>query len=150
MLERERLDGRLFLTENADFAAMTSFACRFPYETWILPRIHAHSFARASAGAIGNLAIILKQVLGAMESALGVFPFNLILQTAPVRQDVSTADAFHWRLEIVPRLTIPSGLELGSDMFIVSLSPEDAAAKLRSQPDAPTAIHGERGVVYGR
>jgi UDPglucose--hexose-1-phosphate uridylyltransferase len=132
MVERQTSTGSLLVTENADFVAIASFASRFPYETWILPKAHAHGFGEASIATIHTLAIILKRILIAMESALGVFPFNLVLQTSPARLDALTARAFHWRLEIIPRLTIPSGFELGSDMFIVSVSPEDAAVKLRS------------------
>jgi UDPglucose--hexose-1-phosphate uridylyltransferase len=40
--------------------------------------------------------------------------------------------AFHWRLEIVPRLTTASGFELGSGVYIVAVAPEDAARRLRA------------------
>jgi UDPglucose--hexose-1-phosphate uridylyltransferase len=34
-------------------------------------------------------------------------------------------------MEICPRTTIPSGFELGSGLFVTTISPEDAAAQLR-------------------
>jgi UDPglucose--hexose-1-phosphate uridylyltransferase len=37
----------------------------------------------------------------------------------------------HWHLELLPRLSILAGLELGAGVYINSLAPEDAAARLR-------------------
>jgi UDPglucose--hexose-1-phosphate uridylyltransferase len=42
------------------------------------------------------------------------------------------ADAFHWFVRIVPKLTTPAGFELASGMSINTVAPEDAAAALRS------------------
>jgi UDPglucose--hexose-1-phosphate uridylyltransferase len=139
ILNREVPGGPLFLSENTDFAAVVSFAGRFPYETWILPKIHGHDFAQVSRAVISSLAGMVGDVLHLMESALGVFPFNLVFQTSPVRRDDSIERAFHWRIEIMPRLSIPSGFELGSDTFIVSVAPEDAASRLRSVVQADSA-----------
>lgn len=142
ILEREYLDSHRLIDQNAHFAALTAFAPRFPYETWIVPKGHAHDFAAASPRELSSLASLLNRVLCALESTLGTFPFNLIVQTAPVRVGVSIRNAYHWRIEIVPRVTTASGFELGTGIFIVATSPEQAARTLRSalpashQPDA--------------
>jgi UDPglucose--hexose-1-phosphate uridylyltransferase len=39
--------------------------------------------------------------------------------------------AGHWHLEVLPRLTILAGLELGSGYFVNTLAPESAAGVLR-------------------
>ena len=36
-----------------------------------------------------------------------------------------------WHLEVVPRLTVLAGLELGAGIYVNSLPPEQAAAALR-------------------
>ena len=41
-------------------------------------------------------------------------------------------DGGHWHLEVVPRLTILAGLELGAGIYVINaLAPEDAARALR-------------------
>jgi UDPglucose--hexose-1-phosphate uridylyltransferase len=131
-VEHESPDGHRLIAHNADFVAIASFAPRFPYETWIVPRRHQHDFRSAEAGQVRSLGSLLKTVLHALEGVLTPFPFNLVLQTAPVRSRQPVSRAFHWRLEIVPRLTTASGFELGSGVFIVAVSPEEAARRLRA------------------
>lgn len=38
---------------------------------------------------------------------------------------------FHWHIEIIPRLTISAGFELGTGIYINVVTPEDAARYLR-------------------
>jgi UDPglucose--hexose-1-phosphate uridylyltransferase len=147
ILDREVPDGSLFLSENVNFAALVSFAGRFPYETCILPKAHGHDFAQMSSTEISSLAAMVGDLLRVMERALGAFPFNLVLQTSPVRQDASVARAFHWRIEILPRLSVPSGFELASDTFIVSLLPEDAATRLRAHLEHTAGAGRDTGVT---
>lgn len=136
MIRHELDGGRRIIAENDAFIAVASFAPRFPYELWIVPRTHGHDFKALGAIEIDRCAEILRQVLEALDSHLGAFPYNLVLLTSPVSGAGSAGESdversFHWRLELLPRITTPSGLELGCDVFIVSVSPEDAAAALR-------------------
>ena len=119
------------ICRNDDFTAIASFAPRFPYETWIVPNVHASDYRDCSVGVLSSLAAILKKVLGGLEAVLGRFSHNLVLQTRPGRLVGVSARAFHWRMEILPRLTVPSGFELGSEVFIVDVQPVEAAARLR-------------------
>jgi UDPglucose--hexose-1-phosphate uridylyltransferase len=41
------------------------------------------------------------------------------------------ADA-HWHMELVPRITVPAGLELGAGLHVNPLAPETAAERLRT------------------
>jgi UDPglucose--hexose-1-phosphate uridylyltransferase len=130
-LERERADRQRVICESGAFTALASFAPRFPYETWLLPRSHQHDFRNVAGVELRELAAMLKQILAALEAVAGECSYNLVLQTAPVIDVPLAAKSFHWRLEIIPRLTTPSGFELGCDMFIVALAPEQAAVTLR-------------------
>ena len=132
MVDRERADARRVVVENEDFIALTSFAPRFPYETWIVPTVHAHDFREADDRQLRGLASVLKQVLTALETVESSCPYNVVLHTAPVQPTIGGERAFHWRIEILPRLTIPSGLELACDVFIIGVTPEHAAEKLRA------------------
>jgi UDPglucose--hexose-1-phosphate uridylyltransferase len=53
-------------------------------------------------------------------------PLNLWVRTAP-----RGADAFCWRIDIMPRLGHFAGLELGAGVNLCVVSPEAAAAQLR-------------------
>ena len=143
MLDCEREHHRRLIVRNAHFVAVTSWAARYPYESWIVPSTHHHDFRECDPRAIRGLAEILSEVLQTLESVVGEFPYNLILQTAPVDDQGPRPQGFHWRLEILPRSSVPSGLELGCDVFIVSVSPEDAAARLRA------AVKTEPGCTTG-
>jgi UDPglucose--hexose-1-phosphate uridylyltransferase len=127
------------IAANADFIAVASGAARFPYETWIVPKLHSHDFRECRRDHLRSLAEMLGRVLGALESTVGSFPFNLVLHTAPMCVSRPIPEAVHWRLEILPRLTTPSGLELGFGVYIVSVPPEEAARRLRLALEAPAS-----------
>ena len=55
--------------------------------------------------------------------------YNLVLHTAPFSGEADAA--FHWHLEILPRVTRFSGLEWGSGVHRNPVSPEEAARVLR-------------------
>lgn len=72
-----------------------------------------------------DLAAILKETLLRLDVCLGDPPYNYLLLSTD-----STA-RFHWHIEIIPRLSIAAGFELGSGMFINTVAPERAAAYSR-------------------
>jgi UDPglucose--hexose-1-phosphate uridylyltransferase len=41
-------------------------------------------------------------------------------------------DTGHWHVEVLPRLTVLAGIELGAGIYVNTLAPEDAAAALRN------------------
>jgi UDPglucose--hexose-1-phosphate uridylyltransferase len=41
-------------------------------------------------------------------------------------------DTRHWHVEVLPRLTVFAGIELGAGIYVNTLAPEDAAAALRN------------------
>jgi UDPglucose--hexose-1-phosphate uridylyltransferase len=55
--------------------------------------------------------------------------YNLVLHTAPF--DAAADAAFHWRLDILPRVTRFSGREWASGMYRNPVAPEEAARVLR-------------------
>jgi UDPglucose--hexose-1-phosphate uridylyltransferase len=58
---------------------------------------------------------------------------NFVLHTAPLSGEADAA--FHWHLEIIPRVTRFSGLEWGSGIHRNPVSPEEAAQVLRSSSE---------------
>jgi len=131
VVAQDRADGERVVAENENFIALTPFASRFPFETWVMPRDHHASFASIERGEIGQLASLLSSVMRRMDATLSGPPYNFILQTAPIVLESDREPYFHWHIEIVPRLTSIAGFEWGSGMYVNPTVPEDAARILR-------------------
>src|SRR2546427_5761761 len=86
-----RRRGRL-VWEDADSVAFAPFASRSPFELWIVPRRHDADFARAGARDVAATAEALRQVLATLAAALDGPPYNLVLHTAPLREQVDATD----------------------------------------------------------
>lgn len=125
------------LYEDAHAVAFAPHASRSPFEVWVVPRRHDADFARASDGDIAGTAEALRQVLGRLAASLDGPPYNLVLHSAPLREQVDAT--YHWHWEIHPRLREIAGLELGTGLPVNPVSPEDAVEELRSggRPDDP-------------
>jgi len=116
-------DERIIL-ETDTTTAICPAAPKFPFETWLMPKRHASHF-ESSPG----LAEALHAILQKLERATGLAAYNLGLHTAPLQ--AGELHYFHWRLEIIPRLTRIAGFELGTGVYIHEISPERAARILR-------------------
>ena len=119
--------------EDADSVAFAPYASRSPFEIWIVPRRHDADFARADANDIRATSEALRQVLGTLASTLDGPPYNLVLHTAPLREQVD--GTYHWHWEIHPRLREIAGLELGTGLPVNPVSPEDAVEELLGRAD---------------
>ena len=98
---------------------------RAPYELLITPEDHlpdAFGNSELLAVALGLAAEGIRR-LNAVE---GSSPFNIWLH--------NFQDDGHWHLELVPRLNTYAAIELGGGIFINTLPPEEAAARLREAP----------------
>ncbi len=129
MIEQEISEKERMIIEGAQFISFSPFASRFPFETWIVPREHQHDFALIREEQVVDLANVLRNTLGKLTSMIRNIPYNVVLHTAPVNQEEE--GHFHWHLEIMPRLTIMAGFELGTGYFINPTPPEIAAQALR-------------------
>lgn len=118
------------MAENDAFLALSPYAARFPFETWILPKEHEVSFAAFTDRERAPLARLLQDVLGRLDRALHDPPFNYYIHTAPC--NAREGRDFHWHIEITPRVTETAGFERGTGFYINPVMPEDAAARLRA------------------
>jgi len=99
------------------------WASRSPFELRIVPRNPAPSFESEGQGGAAMIGTALRALAG----VFGALPqFNLWIRTAP-----SGAEEFSWHVDIVPRLTIRAGFELGTGVDISTYAPERAASDLR-------------------
>ena len=115
--------------ENARFIVICPFAARFPYEIWILPKIHASFFERNSQQDDFDLAAILRETLLRVDRSLGGPAFNYFIHSNPI--DQSENHYYHWHVEIIPKLIQVGGFEWGSGSYINTVTPEQSARLLR-------------------
>ena len=114
---RERL-----VAIDDDALLVCPWASRSPFELRVIPRRPAARFEEDDAGAA-----MIGVALRALAGALGALPqLNIWVRTAP-----RGAAEFCWHVDIVPRLTIRAGFELGTGVEINVYAPERAAADLR-------------------
>jgi UDPglucose--hexose-1-phosphate uridylyltransferase len=130
VLERELRAERRVLIGDDRLVAFQPFAPSASYETWIMPRFHQPSFGDASPDVLDELARVLRGVLGALRAALDDPAYNLVVHSAPAGEE--HLRYFVWHVRITPRLGTPAGFELATGIPVVSVLPEESAARLRS------------------
>lgn len=131
VIKQEYMTRERIVADNDDFVAFTPFASRFPFEICIMPRKHFSQYNDTPDELFANLATLLKSVLMRLKSALNDPGYNILVQTAP--NDASINNEYHWRLQIMPRLTKVAGFEWGTGFYINPTPPEEAATILREQ-----------------
>lgn len=129
IVKTESGHGERTVAENESFIAIEPYASRHPFETWIIPKTHSHTFTDMKDAEIDELTVMLKMVLLKLEICLNDPPYNYTIVNAPINSGV--IGQFHWHLEIIPRLTIAAGFELGTGIYINPVPPEESAQYLR-------------------
>ncbi len=124
--EEVRRQERVFAID-AEAVAVCPFAARVPFHFQVVPRVPAARFS--DDGPLG--ARLLHESLSRLRAVLGELPpLNLWVRTAP-----RGAERFCWRLEVMARLALVGGLEIGSGVHLSVLAAEDAARRLRDASD---------------
>jgi UDPglucose--hexose-1-phosphate uridylyltransferase len=94
-------------------------AGRAPFELLIAPRVHDPEAADDFTPALR----LLREAVRRLRKLEGPVPWNAWLHQGA-----------HWHVEVVPRLTVFAGLELGAEIYVNVVEPERAAAALREAP----------------
>jgi UDPglucose--hexose-1-phosphate uridylyltransferase len=103
---------------------MAPYASTAPFQLLLAPR---RTRARFEDEGPSGAALLHDALLRLSRRLGGPPPLNLWVRSAP-----QGAESYCWRVDIVPRLVQPAGLELGSGVHLCELAPEQAAAELRS------------------
>ncbi|MFQ3573234.1 MAG: galactose-1-phosphate uridylyltransferase [Thermodesulfovibrionales bacterium] len=128
IINQEIESGKRLVFENSQYLAITPFASRDPFETWILPKRHESSYTPFDKS-FYLLAEILQKVLKQLDKVLDTPPYNFMLHTSPFKEEQN--EYYHWHIEILPRLTKRAGFEWGSGFYINPTLPEEAAKFMR-------------------
>ena len=117
------------VTETDRYLVIEPYAARFPFETWILPRVHQSHFEDIDAAQLENLAWVLRSTLRKLDKVLERPAYNFVVHTAPLQEP--HMQHFHWHMEIMPKLTNVAGFEWGTGFYINPTPPEESAQFLR-------------------
>ena len=124
--------GQYVVERGEKFIAIKPFASRYEWEVHILPLEHQSDFVQVTEDDLQDLARVVKRTMQRLDKVVGGVQYNYFLHTRPSGEQYSDCgDSYHWHLEICPRTSIPTGFELGSGLFVSTISPEDAAQRLR-------------------
>jgi UDPglucose--hexose-1-phosphate uridylyltransferase len=105
---RGLLRDELVVAELGGLRAAVHPAGRLPYEMLIA----------GEPFAIGTAFLLLREVVGRLRAIEGAVPWNAWLHEG--------------HLEVVPRLSVLAGVELGAGIYVNTVAPEDAAAALQN------------------
>lgn len=124
--------GQYVIERGERFIAIKPFASRYEWEVHILPLTHQSDFLQCTDDDLQDFARVMKRTMARLEKVIGGAQYNFFLHSVPRAEEYQgCSDSYHWHLEICPRTSIPTGFELGSGLFVSTISPEDAAKQLR-------------------
>jgi UDPglucose--hexose-1-phosphate uridylyltransferase len=119
-------DSRL-VAQEAGFAAWCPAVPPFTGTLRIASReAETHLTESTDFDALGRL---LLEVVTRVDSYLGAPSLNLLVH----QRRPGGPGAFHWHIDLVPRLGTLAGLELGTGVIAIAQAPEAVAARLRGE-----------------
>ncbi|MCK5660279.1 MAG: DUF4921 family protein, partial [Methanosarcinales archaeon] len=105
------------LARNDHFIAIAPYYSVAPFEIWILPVEHASHIAGFDDSALDSLALILKEMLARLDTALSNPSYNYMFYQM-------VDENYHFNLRIQPALATIAGFEKNTGIYINSVVPE--------------------------
>lgn len=115
-------DKKRIVYQNEDFLVIAPHASHISFELRIYPLIHDPYFYLLPEDRLETAAEALRVALGKLHVALDDPAYNFFIHTASTH---AVADHYHWHLEILPKVSMPAGLELGTGVDVTVVRPED-------------------------
>jgi len=130
VFDRERETGDRVVAATSHFLTFVPFAAQMPYELCIAPLRDSADFSTITEEELNDLAGAFRDAIERLYTVHPELAFNVILHTAAFEHD--SAPWYCWRLSILPRLTTFAGVELGLNIVVNPVTPEEAASTLRA------------------
>ncbi|UCE20059.1 MAG: galactose-1-phosphate uridylyltransferase [Gemmatimonadota bacterium] len=138
LIQQETVFPDRIIRDDGHYVILSPFASRFPFECWVVPKVHKHAFETTTDEELSFLAETMKDILSRLKICLNDPPYNFILHTSPNTEAKPKRPMYwqtvefdyHWHFEIIPRLTRVAGFEWGSGFYINPMPPEEAARYL--------------------
>ncbi len=117
--------------QNDEFLVLCPFASKVAFQMIVTPKRHFSNFEKINEKQLTLLADAFKEALSKLYEGLNNPAYNFYLHTAPC--DGKNYDHYHWHWTIFPKTSVfMGGFELGSQMEISTIKPEDAAKHLKN------------------
>ena len=127
---REELEQKeRIIYETDSFATFCPYAARSPFEVRIYPKRHMASFMAITDDEIEEMAWVMRNTLLKIYKCLDNPDYNYVLRSSPIGDENTRHQ--HWYMVIIPKITTPAGFEIGSGIYINTISPEVSARYLR-------------------
>jgi len=135
IIDQELSNRKRIVEEHENFVAFCPYASRFPFEMTVLPKKHGRILSDNPVSAINDFAKILRSVAVKLKNGLNSPAYNMVFNYLPVNSggDAEAESlAYHWHLEIIPRISVITADSLENGIFVNPTLPEDAAEFLRN------------------
>lgn len=129
VFEKEAESGERVVAMTKDFVTFVPFASAM-FEICVAPLGGSADFSTMADEEMLEFAASFRDVIARLNAVHPECAYNVALHTASFEH--ATAPWFTWHLSITPRLSTLAGVELGINVMISPVSPEEAASKLRS------------------
>ncbi len=120
--------GERVIAETPLTMTLSPYAASAPYEVWVVPKRHVACFEDLRPEELDACAVAMQQLLAAYVGTLDNPDFNYVFHCAP--HALSGSPFFHLYLQTLPRLTLPGGFEVGTNIPVNTVWPEDVATVL--------------------
>lgn len=124
-IKEDLSDNKRVVYESTHFVVVVPKACRWSYETRIIPKKHSPNFGFMNEPEIQDLAVVLKALLTSYDTLFDRPDRNFWVHTMRY-------EPYHWHIGVMAHLKVLGALELGAGIWVSDkATPEDAAAQLR-------------------
>lgn len=120
-IEKTRL-----LLENKNFFAIAPFGSRITAESMIVPKRHVNCISELTTEEKNDLFSALKTILLTNKKLYGRQAYNFTIH------ELKEDENIHMHLELYPRMSIQAGIEIGEDVFVNKISPEEYSENFRN------------------
>jgi UDPglucose--hexose-1-phosphate uridylyltransferase len=134
LLADEQARGSRIVLARDGAVVLAPSAGRAPYELLVAP-LQCESAAFESPSLTASVHLVAESIRR-LRTVAEEAPLNVWLHTFPDGQG-------HWHIELLPRLSVFAGLELGAGLYVNSVPPEAAAERLRSAAPGRGAGQGD-------
>jgi len=117
IIRQERDTGERVVGENEHFISIAPYASRFPFEMWLLPKVHGSSFENNQSSIYSSLARMLKDSLMRLDAVLDRPAYNFMIHTSRwVRKSTITTTGTSNSSPNSPRLRDLSGAPVSTSI----------------------------------
>lgn len=139
IIREVRAEKKRVVAENRYAIAIAPYASKVPFEVRILPKAHHSHFYKTPPAVVDGVALLLQSVMRQLRDRVNDPDLNFFIHEAPL--DGKNYPYHHWHVEVLPRISIPAGVEFSTGVYVNVVDPASAAAILRGEQKAKGHYH---------